>query len=43
MLILSSRSLEELEELFSSPNPVAASKRKHVIAVKESGDVEFVK
>jgi len=37
------RSLEELEELFSSPNPVAASKRKHVIAVTKSGDVELVR
>ncbi|KAF8588210.1 general substrate transporter [Ramaria rubella] len=36
------RSLEELEELFSSPNPVAASKRKQVVAVKESGDVAIV-
>ncbi|KAF8528705.1 putative MFS lactose permease [Gautieria morchelliformis] len=36
------RSLEELEELFSSPYPVSASKRTQVIAVKESGDITIV-
>jgi len=36
------RSLEELEELFSSPNPVALSKRKQAIAVKESGDIDIL-
>lgn len=31
------RTLEELEEVFSAPHPVAASKKKHVVAIKASG------
>ncbi|KIJ56848.1 hypothetical protein M422DRAFT_40425 [Sphaerobolus stellatus SS14] len=36
------RSLEELEEVFASRNPVAASKQKKIIAVKETGDIEII-
>lgn len=36
------RTLEELEEIFSAPNPVAASKAKRTIAIKETGDVVVV-
>jgi len=36
------RTLEELDEVFSAPNPVAASKIKRKIAVTESGDVVHV-
>ncbi|TDL18995.1 general substrate transporter [Rickenella mellea] len=36
------RSLEELEEIFSQPNPVKASKQKAVIAIKKDGDVAIV-
>ncbi|GJJ07591.1 hypothetical protein Clacol_001794 [Clathrus columnatus] len=36
------RSLEELEELFSSPNPVAASKKKQIIAVKKTGGAAII-
>ncbi|TDL21325.1 general substrate transporter [Rickenella mellea] len=36
------RSLEELEEIFSQPNPVKASKQKAVIAIKRDGDVAVV-
>ena len=31
------RTLEELDEVFSAPNPVAASKQKKVVAIKASG------
>lgn len=33
------RTLEELDEVFSSPSPVQASKRKQKIAIAGSGDV----
>jgi sugar porter (SP) family MFS transporter len=36
------RTLEELDEIFSARNPVAASKAKRTIAIKESGDVVVV-
>lgn len=36
------RSLEELEEIFSAPNPVKTSKAKRVIAIKKDGEVEVV-
>lgn len=31
------RTLEELEEIYSSPSPVAASKRMAKVAIKEKG------
>lgn len=31
------RSLEELEEIFSAPNPVKASKLKRKLIIKEDG------
>jgi len=37
------RTLEELEEIFSSPYPVSASKAKRVISVKKDGEVVLVK
>jgi len=36
------RTLEELEEIFSAPNPVAASKKKGLVAIKASGAAEIV-
>ncbi|EJD53532.1 putative MFS lactose permease [Auricularia subglabra TFB-10046 SS5] len=33
----SGRTLEELDELFSAPNPVKTSKQKHIVAIKEGG------
>ncbi|KAB5592909.1 Lactose permease [Ceratobasidium theobromae] len=36
------RTLEELEEIFSAKNPVAASKSKHQVAVKDSGAIAIV-
>jgi hypothetical protein len=37
------RSLEELEEIFSAPNPVKESQKKMVIAIKNDGHVAAVK
>ncbi|KAG8720763.1 hypothetical protein FRC09_008659 [Ceratobasidium sp. 395] len=36
------RTLEELDEIFSAKNPVAASKSKKQVAVKEDGAVAVV-
>jgi len=36
------RTLEELDEIFSAPNPVAASKAKRVVAIKEGGAVVVI-
>jgi MFS family permease len=36
------RTLEELEEVFSAKNPVAASKLKSKVAIKTDGDIAFV-
>jgi len=36
------RSLEQLEEIFASKNPVAASKRTQKVAIKDTGDVLVV-
>jgi len=36
------RTLEELEEVFSAPNPVAASKLKKRLAIKKDGEVALV-
>jgi len=36
------RTLEELEEIFGSTNPVAASKRMHKLAVRQSGAIVVV-
>lgn len=33
----SGRTLEELDELFSAPNPVQTSKQKRVVAIKKEG------
>ncbi|TDL29522.1 general substrate transporter [Rickenella mellea] len=36
------RTIEELDEIFSQPNPVKASKQKAIIAIKKDGDVAIV-
>lgn len=36
------RTLEELEDIFASPSPVAESKRLHTVAVKRDGGVVVV-
>ena len=36
------RTLEELDEVFSAPHPVAASKQKKVVAIKASGAAVIV-
>jgi hypothetical protein len=36
------RTLEELEEIFGSKNPVAASKQKRAVAIKQDGKVAVI-